>query len=61
MQDIKSSHKQLSRHCSYILQEDNLYGDFSVQETMWLAAGLKIGKIDLEKKQQMVYIIMMIF
>lgn len=54
MDDIRNSSKQLGRHCSYILQEDNLYADFSVQETMWLAANLKIGYIGPEKKQQMV-------
>lgn len=54
MRDIRISCKQMTRQCSYILQEDNLYADFSVQETMWLAACLKIGYIGPEKKQQMV-------
>lgn len=40
------------KQCSYILQDDNLYANFSVRETMTLAVNLKIaGKSELDKSK----------
>lgn len=42
--------------CSYILQEDNLYPTFNVQETMMMAASLKIAGVSQEEKEIIVII-----
>ena len=54
MNNAKVTDKEYRNQCSYILQEDNLYPTFSVQETMMLAASLKVRGISSEEKQQMV-------
>lgn len=55
MRNAKSDGKQQYRkQCSYILQDDNLYPTFNVQETMMLAASLKIAGISLEEKELIV-------
>lgn len=50
MNDIKLGTKRYSKYCSYILQDDNLYSSFTVQETMLLAANLKIADLSIEEK-----------
>lgn len=37
--------KSYGEECSYILQDDNLYGHFTVLETMEIAANLKIDHV----------------
>lgn len=39
----KSSRNNAQKLCSYILQDDNLYPFFTVNETMTIAANLKIS------------------
>lgn len=50
MNDIKFGSKKYTNYCSYILQDDNLYPSFTVQETMLLAANLKIADLSLDEK-----------
>lgn len=54
MNNAKLGGKRYRKQCSYILQEDNLYATFNVQETMMLVASLKIAGISLEEKEQIV-------
>lgn len=54
MNNVEILSTSYGRDCSYILQDDNLYPDFSVQETMMIAANLKIGGVTLQKKQDIV-------
>lgn len=54
MSNVEILNDSYGRDCSYILQEDNLYPEFSVQETMMLAANLKIGVLTVQKKQDIV-------
>lgn len=54
MNNAKLGGKRYRKQCSYILQEDNLYGTFNVQETMMLVASLKIAGVSLEEKEQIV-------
>lgn len=42
--------------CSYILQEDNLYPFFSVNETMLIAANLKISKCAMSHEDKQILI-----
>lgn len=46
--------KKYRKSCSYILQEDNLYPTFNVQETMMMAASLKIAGVSHEEKELIV-------
>lgn len=50
MNDIKLGSKRYTKYCSYILQDDNLYPSFSVQETMLSAANLKIADLSIDEK-----------
>lgn len=43
--------KKYRKACSYILQDDNLYPTFNVQETMMMAASLKIAGVSQEEKE----------
>lgn len=52
--DLPLADKKCKKLCSYILQDDNLYANFTVQETMMLAASLKIAGISFEEKELMV-------
>lgn len=52
--DKKFGNKKYHKLCSYILQEDNLYPNFNVQETMMFAASLKIAGIGKEEKELLV-------
>ncbi|XP_037046684.1 ATP-binding cassette sub-family G member 1 [Bradysia coprophila] len=54
MNNVNVSDKKYRRQCCYILQEDNLYPTFTVQETMILSASLKISGISTEEKKQIV-------
>lgn len=54
MNGVPSASRHYGHHCSYILQEDNLYANFTVQETMWLAASLKIADLSDADKQSTV-------
>lgn len=54
MNNVSVSDKKYRRQCCYILQEDNLYPTFTVQETMILSASLKISGISTEEKKQIV-------
>lgn len=54
MNNVNVSDKKYRRQCSYILQDDNLYPTFTVQETMILSASLKISGISAEEKKQIV-------
>lgn len=54
MNNVEILSASYGRDCSYILQDDNLYPDFSVQETMMIAANLKIGGVTLQSKQDIV-------
>lgn len=46
------------KQCSYILQDDNLYANFSVHETMTLSANLKIAnKRGIDKLKLVIIII----
>lgn len=54
MNNAKLGGKKYSKQCSYILQEDHLYATFNVQETMMLAASLKIAGVSLEEKELIV-------
>ena len=47
---------QFQKHTSYILQDDNLYPWFTVQEAMSVAANLKISKdcMNHDEKQNLV-------
>lgn len=58
MNNAKVSEKKYRSQCCYILQEDNLYPTFTVQETMMLSASLKISGISLEEKEQIVSVIL---
>lgn len=57
MNNAKLGGKKYRKLCSYILQDDNLYPTFTVQETMMLAASLKIAGVSIEEKELMVNII----
>lgn len=57
MNNAKVSDTKYRRQCCYILQDDNLYPTFTVQETMMLAASLKISGISLVEKEQIVSVI----
>lgn len=48
------------KECSYILQDDNLYGYFTVLETMQIAANLKISNVTEKQQIQIVNIIRLI-
>lgn len=61
MNNAKLGGKKYRKLCSYILQDDNLYPTFTVQETMMLAASLKISGVSIEEKELMVRIIMICF
>lgn len=61
MNNAKVSEKKYRRQCCYILQEDNLYPTFTVQETMMLSASLKISGISSEEKKQIVSVILFSF
>lgn len=61
MNNAKVSEKSYRNHCCYILQEDNLYSTFTVQETMMLSASLKISGIGLEEKKQIVSVNIFVF
>lgn len=54
MNNAKVSDKKYRNQCCYILQEDNLYPTFTVEETMMLSASLKISGISVEEKKQIV-------
>lgn len=61
MNNAKLGGKRYRKQCSYILQEDNLYSTFNVQETMMLVASLKIAGISLEEKEQIVSSSLIVF
>lgn len=61
MNNAKVSEKKYRSQCCYILQEDNLYPTFTVQETMMLSASLKISGISSEEKKQIVSVILFSF
>ncbi|KAJ6643142.1 ATP-binding cassette subfamily G member 4 [Pseudolycoriella hygida] len=54
MNNAKVSDKKYRNQCCYILQDDNLYPTFTVEETMMLSASLKISGISLDEKKQIV-------
>lgn len=54
MNDIKLGSNKYSRKCSYILQDDNLYPQFTVHESMMMAANLKIAGISCDEKNLIV-------
>lgn len=54
MNDVKLGHPKYSKKCSYILQDDNLYPNFTVHETMVLAANLKIADMSIDEKNLIV-------
>lgn len=54
MNDIKIGSSKYSRKCSYILQDDNLYPQFTVHESMMMAANLKIAGISRDEKNLIV-------
>lgn len=57
MNDVKLGNPKYAKKCSYILQDDNLYPNFTVHETMVLAANLKIGDMTIDEKNLIVSII----
>lgn len=57
MNNAKVSDRKYRSQCCYILQEDNLYSTFTVEETMMLSASLKISGISSEEKKQIVSVI----
>ncbi len=57
MNNANVSDKKYRSQCCYILQDDNLYPTFTVQETMMLSASLKIRGISSEEKKQIVSVI----
>lgn len=54
MNDVKLGHPKYAKNCSYILQDDNLYPNFTVHETMVLAANLKIANMSIDEKNLIV-------
>lgn len=52
----KSSSSNGQKMCSYILQEDNLYPFFTVNETMLIAANLKISSRCMSQKDKQILI-----
>ncbi|XP_031623711.1 ATP-binding cassette sub-family G member 1 [Contarinia nasturtii] len=50
MNDVKLGSQKYAKKCSYILQDDNLYPNFTVHETMILAANLKIADMSVDEK-----------
>lgn len=52
----KSSANSGQTLCSYILQEDNLYPFFTVNETMLIAANLKISSRCMSQKDKQILI-----
>lgn len=49
-----NNEKHGRRMCSYILQDDNLFPLFTVQETMEQAADLKLDNVSIKEKQKLV-------
>lgn len=54
MNDVKLGSQKYAKKCSYILQDDNLYPNFTVHETMILAANLKIANMSVDEKNLIV-------
>lgn len=54
MNDVKLGQPKYAKKCSYILQDDNLYPNFTVHETMVLAANLKIADMSVDEKNLIV-------
>jgi ATP-binding cassette subfamily G (WHITE) protein 1 len=52
----KKSSNSGQKMCSYILQEDNLYPFFTVNETMLIAANLKISNRCMSQKDKQILI-----
>lgn len=56
MGDGKGHNRKGQKLCSYILQEDNLYPFFTVNETMLIAANLKISSRCMGRKDKQILI-----